>query len=325
VVEGNFDVIALHQAGFDETVAPLGTALTDRQVDTLRHLASRVVLCLDGDRAGRTAAIKDIALLVAAGVESRVVELPEGDDPDSFVRKHGAEALEGKIAHAPPGVDYFLHEIFGRSDRSVERRTLAVKEAAQLLAQVADEVRRDILIDQFAKGLDVEPRVLRKAMGDGRSSPSGVMTPPVTVPKRHLPPAKELKLLQILADHPELHPLADQLGVRSLLTDARLRDMYSASQAGRSVPEYVPAELMDVVAGKSGEFKNLEDPARTLTETVRSVQGDHLVSEINDIKRRQQDAVREGNHSLARELAMRLLETQSKADALRRRPEEGSR
>jgi hypothetical protein len=82
---------------------------------------------------------------------------------------------------------------------------------------------------------------------------------------------------------------------------------------------------MDVVADSLGHFKNIEDPARTLTEMVRSLQSDHLLKEIEDLKRRQKDAARHGQVDEARALGMRLLETQRKAEALARRPEEGSR
>ena len=309
VVEGNFDVIALHQAGFAETVAPLGTALTERQVETLRRLTPRVVLCLDGDRAGRAAALKDIALLVAAGVESRIVDLPDGDDPDSFVRAHGAEALEKKIAGAPLGVDFFLFAIWGGTNRSAETKAQAIREAADLLSKVPDDTRKAILVHQFAQGLDVDAGVLRRAIG----APQRMIAPPVRPQKPQLPPAKELKVIQLLWDHPELFDLADQLGVRSLLTDVRLRDMYSASHAGRPVHESVPADLMDVVTGSAGEFKNIPDPASTLKDAVRSLERDHLQTQIRDIDRRFKDAVREGNSALARELSMLLVQTQRKA------------
>src|SRR6185436_712953 len=132
----------LHQAGFAEAVAPLGTALTAEQVEKLQRLAPRVVLCLDGDKAGRAAALKDIPLCVAAGLDTRVAALPDGEDPASFVRKHGAAALEELIGKALPAVDYFVDQLWYRSDRSVDSRTRALREAAPLIASVYDETKR---------------------------------------------------------------------------------------------------------------------------------------------------------------------------------------
>src|SRR5690606_12012547 len=76
LVEGNFDVISMHQAGMTETVAPLGTALTEEQVELLRRLAETIVLLYDGDRAGRAATLKALRLLVAGGVEVRIAPTP---------------------------------------------------------------------------------------------------------------------------------------------------------------------------------------------------------------------------------------------------------
>src|SRR5262249_34897179 len=148
LVEGNFDVIALHQAGFSETVAPLGTALTEHQVDILRKLTPSVVLCFDGDKAGRAATLRAIPLLVAAGVEARVLRLPDGEDPDTFVRGKGAPALEALVAGARTAVEHFLDEVWYRTDRSADRRAAALHEGAPLIASVGDEVKRDIIVGQ---------------------------------------------------------------------------------------------------------------------------------------------------------------------------------
>ena len=315
VVEGNFDVIALHQAGFAETVAPLGTALTDRQIETLRLLAPRVVLCLDGDKAGRNATLKDIGPLVTAGVDARVVGLPAGEDPDSFVRKHGAPALEELIQRAQPALGYFLHEVFGGSDRSADRRAQVVREVAPLLAKLDDGPKRDILVGELAQGLDVDARVVRRAMAGHEVSvgaPAAVSGPRAAGPV----PSKELKIIAILADHPDLMALAEKEDVGSLLTDGRLRDMYSAARSGRSLWEVAP--FKEVL---SGEFKSLPHPSRALFEAIRMLRSERLEATVRQLQTQLNDAQRRGDATLARELSLRVLETRNKADALKR-PEE---
>src|SRR5690606_6568821 len=91
--EGNFDLLALHQAGFVNVVAPMGTALTETQVRLLRRFTDRVVLLFDGDRAGRKAVRAAHPILQQAGMTVAVVTLPEGEDPDSYLRVRGADAL----------------------------------------------------------------------------------------------------------------------------------------------------------------------------------------------------------------------------------------
>ncbi len=168
LVEGNFDVIALHQAGFSESVAPLGTALTPQQIELLRRLAPSITLCLDGDRAGKQAALKNIPLLVAAGVEARVAELPDGDDPDSLVRRDPARFGE-LLDRARPAIEYFLDQLWHRTDRSATHRANAVREAAPLLASIGDRIKRDIVVDQFATALAVPAQVVRRAMAEAGS------------------------------------------------------------------------------------------------------------------------------------------------------------
>lgn len=336
LVEGNFDVIALHQAGFRETVGPLGTALTEKQVDVLRLLAPMVVLCLDGDAAGRNAALKDLPALMAAGVETRVAPLPEGEDPDTFVRKHGPEAFETLIARAQPAVEYFIHEVWGRSDRSSDRRARALREAAPVVARISDEARREIVIGELAAALDVDPRVVRRAVATSAEAPRRGNAPPKPPVPAHAgrpvpvgptppPPPKELKILAILADHPDLVEVAEREGARELLTDPRLRDMYSAARGGRSFAEWAtPQELSDVVITEvlSGQYKSLADPARALIDALRNLRRDRLAAAVEDLDRRIKDAERRGDRVLARELVKRMIETRNEADRLRRRPEE---
>ena len=93
VVEGYFDAVALHQAGLTHTVATLGTALTAEHIQVLRRFASKVVLLFDPDQAGVRAALRGLDLFVNSGLGVKVVTLPAGEDPDTYVRKEGPEAF----------------------------------------------------------------------------------------------------------------------------------------------------------------------------------------------------------------------------------------
>jgi DNA primase len=106
VVEGYLDCIALHQAGFANAVAALGTAFTADQARELRKVCATVFVCFDADGAGRTATAKTIDLLIDAGCRVRVVDLPAGDDPDSYVRAHGAPAFGALLDGAVEDVQF---------------------------------------------------------------------------------------------------------------------------------------------------------------------------------------------------------------------------
>jgi DNA primase len=283
-----------------------------------------VVLCLDGDKAGRAAALRAIPLLVAAGVDARVVVLPDGEDPDSFVRGRGAAALEALVARAPTAIDHFLDEIWYRSDRSAEARAAALRAGAPLIAAVTDEVKRDIVIQQFARALDVEPRIVRMAMAKTTAPPV-----PVAGPGRPslAPPSAELNVFAILADHPDLLTDAEHLGIRSLLTDARLRDMYSRRLSGQSFLDAAPQELSDHVARAvlSGAYADIPNPRRALGDAVRFLELGRLDVEDRRLERAIKDANRRGDTSLERELVMKRVETRKHAEDLKRRPEEEPR
>jgi DNA primase len=329
LVEGNFDVIALHQAGFVETVAPLGTALTAEQVDTLRRLAPAVVLCLDGDKAGRAAALRAIPLLQAAGVTTKVVALPDGEDPDSFVRKEGAAALDERVAAALPAVDYFLDQLWFRTDRSADARAAALREAAPLIAAVSDELKRDLIVQQFARALDVDPRLVRGAASRGPSPASEPIQqiPQVGPATTSPPPSAELKIFAILADHPDLLEDADQLGIRSLLTDSRLRDMYSRRLAGQSFLDAAPPDISALVAKEvfSGAYAKVSNPRQTLHDAVRMLRSQTLEQEQDALSRAIHDAQRRGDNALVKQLFQRQIQTRNQAGQLKRRPEEDPR
>ena len=125
VVEGYLDCIALHVAGFPNAVAALGTAFTPEQAALVRKYTRRVFLCFDADAAGHAATVKSLAVLKEAEVAARIVQLPPGDDPDSFVRREGAPALQALLDASPLGVQFEV-------DRELERIESGFTTAAEI-------------------------------------------------------------------------------------------------------------------------------------------------------------------------------------------------
>ncbi|WAJ31479.1 DNA primase [Antarcticirhabdus aurantiaca] len=152
VVEGYVDAIMLHQYGFEHAVAPLGTALTDRQLELLWKSVPEPILCFDGDAAGTKAAHRaaEVALpLLKPGQSLRFVMLPTGKDPDDVVRDGGAEAFNRVLEGARPLADLlWMRETAGASFDTPERRADLEKRLKSLVRQVGDEsVRRHYLQD----------------------------------------------------------------------------------------------------------------------------------------------------------------------------------
>lgn len=336
LVEGNFDVVSLHQAGFDEAIAPLGTALTEQQVGKLRRLTKEVVLLYDGDQAGRAATLKSLEVFVAADVHVRIAELPLGSDPDSVVTQGGAQALAAILQRAQPGIEYFANEVWARSDRSSDGYADALAQAARIVQKVADPVKRDLITGTLAAAMSIDPGLVRRAMGRnghprGHRPEAHPHAPPnMTVdmsadvsgrgprprgPARP-PPRDELELLALLDEHRQLFAAADAQDVVSLLTDERLRDMYFAARQGADVLTVAPDDIRPLVARRlmSGSFANVTDPNHTLLEIADQLRVGQRRRELESLKQRAAEANRRGDKELERQLFRQILAAKKKVN-----------
>jgi DNA primase len=208
VVEGYMDVIALHQAGFANVVATLGTAFTERQMDQLWLLAPEPIICFDGDRAGEAAAARAIDRMLPVlreGHSFRFAFLPQGSDPDDLVRNQGAGALARCLSEARPLIDIlWQRECAGHNLDTPERRAALEERLEQLLAtidntRVRDHYRRDVKSRLFALWRDIGKRSTAPAKSSP-PTPSGKSGP------RPLPSAHgfAITIILALAHHPSL-------------------------------------------------------------------------------------------------------------------------
>ncbi len=158
LVEGNVDVISLHARGLRSSVAPMGTALTADQVNLLRRFAgteASAVLLFDGDEAGRAAVLKSQPSLAEGGLGAKVVLLPPGDDPDSFVRREGAGALTARIEAAQGLVEHLIDEAAGAGGADERSKARAIQSLAGVLAQVRSPLERELYRKRVASRFDV--------------------------------------------------------------------------------------------------------------------------------------------------------------------------
>jgi DNA primase len=155
VVEGYMDVIALHQAGLPIAVATLGTATTPEHTEVLFRAAPDVVFCFDGDRAGRAAAWKALESALPRlrdGRQAYFLFLPDGEDPDSLVRKEGKQGFEKRIKEAMPLSDYFFSELSHDVDMaSLDGRARLAERVRPLLGKLPDGAFRDLMAQELEK------------------------------------------------------------------------------------------------------------------------------------------------------------------------------
>jgi DNA primase len=167
LVEGYFDVVRLVLAGIESVVAPLGTALTDDQAAMIARQTKNVFLLYDSDTAGQKATFRAGDLLLAQGVSVRVVTLPDGEDPDTFVDSHGGAALE---AHIDAAVDVFDRkvQILERQGwfADLHRRRRAIDRLLPTIRVTADPLTRDMYIARASEASGVDRTVLAREAGE---------------------------------------------------------------------------------------------------------------------------------------------------------------
>ena len=210
VVEGQVDVLTMAESGFGETVAPMGTALTEDQCALLKRFTPHVVLVYDGDDAGRAAALKAIPLLLRAGLSGQVVHLPDGEDPDTFLQKHGHEALEKQIQDALPLFDAWTQNAMREFDGSVPARAAVAQKVAPMYALLNSTEERDLYRRQLARNLGALESDIRRWMSSqpspSRREVSPHERPQLSASQYGRAPTLEKKILQLILHHPELLP-----------------------------------------------------------------------------------------------------------------------
>jgi len=175
VCEGNFDLVMLHQAGFENSVAPMGTALTLAQAKLLRRFAERVVCVFDGDNAGRKAVRAAFPVFREAGVSAKVVTLPKGDDPDTYLRARGVDAFRGLVDNAPGIVEHLIDDSADTAGADPQARAAAVAALGPLLGAIENEVERSLYVERVARrfaigDVDLVRRTLRQGFLAARAA-----------------------------------------------------------------------------------------------------------------------------------------------------------
>jgi DNA primase len=161
LTEGYTDVISMHQAGIENVVASSGTSLTEDQIKLIKRFTDNITILYDGDEAGIKAALRGLELMASQDVNIRVVLLPDGDDPDSFLHKKGSAALREFIRDNKKHFLQFKTEVLMReAGTDPLKRADVIREVVNTLALVPDIIRRSVLLKEVSRLLDVQEQVL---------------------------------------------------------------------------------------------------------------------------------------------------------------------
>ncbi len=159
-VEGYLDVIRLHENGFTETVAPCGTSLTSEHLKMVMRYANTAILLFDGDSAGKNAALKHAHLLLPYPLESYIINLPDGEDPDTFILKQGKKGLEDLLYNKVPALDYLVQHTIKNLPDTIQGRMQGLEELLPTLHQIKDPKRQQITLVTIGERMKIPTEIL---------------------------------------------------------------------------------------------------------------------------------------------------------------------
>lgn len=161
LVEGNLDVVTMHQLGVKNVVASCGTALTEEQVRLIHRFTSNLTIMYDADSAGLHAAEKATALALPEGMNVRIVVLPEGDDPDSFGRSHTLSEVQEYIAsHEQDFISFKTDRLLVQSEGDPYRKAALINDVADLISLIPDAVQRSVYVQEASSKFGIEQQII---------------------------------------------------------------------------------------------------------------------------------------------------------------------
>jgi DNA primase len=201
IVEGYLDLISLWNAGICNVVATLGTALTREHLELLRRYTLDVVALFDPDEAGKKALDRSLELFLSMNMHAKALILPEGCDPDDYVKKYGKEKLDKLIELAPAISDYYIENVLGNGKTFEENRDL-VKTATEFIGKIGDEIERNLFIKRVAEKLGIPQELLKKEIHkkDVQLKPKGGSQKKTI--DAHIDPV-EVHLIRLLLEYPQ--------------------------------------------------------------------------------------------------------------------------
>jgi len=290
--EGYMDVITMHQAGFTQAVASLGTAFTTGQASLLRRYADEVLLAYDSDGAGTKAALRAIGILREAGLTGKVISFAPYKDPDEFIKAEGAEAFEKRLKEAENSFFFELRIMEREFDlNDPAGRTRFQREIAKKLCDFSEEAERVNYLEAAAEKYHIGHDVLRRMVADSAAQ-IGLIRP-VERPKSGIQPKKTAEdgakkaqrlLLTWITDRPELFPKIGKYITAEDFTDELYRkaaeELFKELREGKSDPagiidlfaeEERQSEIAELFNTKLAQLEGKSEEEKALNDIVYAV------------------------------------------------------
>lgn len=254
LVEGYMDVVGVHNLGVTNVIASLGTAFTQRQAQLLRRICDVAIVAYDMDRAGREATRRAIAIARESGLKLRIATLPDGKDPDEYIKQHGAKAWEDVIAMAQNVLDYRLDEIIASHDATTaDGKNTIVQEFIPEILQTDNAITIDSYLRRLATRLRMNENIVRSeaqkiAKAQAKNvyiAPAGNRTEATDAPRVTADPAEDDAMHLLFSGSAQRRELLDQLTTEDFtdplwknifaFLQTTANDTVNAAQIGREI------------------------------------------------------------------------------------------
>ena len=329
VVEGYFDQMALHRAGFENSVATCGTALTPEHAKLLKRYTDRLIMLFDQDKAGRMATLRSMDTLLPAGISVAVVTLKEGSDPDSFIAENGSEAMQARLDAAQPILEYYIDLTLEQCGESVEGRARAVEAIAGKLSLLKSDIEKDLYIKAVSERIGLDASLLRnRSVATQRSAPKPApgKTPSSLPTDKIAPKVPEAivraqgNMLRLILDKKVLPTVIDLESIEQLFPDDRFKEIavliVNLSIDGQEVDSgrlhaKLDPEAMELLASieSAGAEDLIEDPEEIFAGCRSTTKKYSYKLQSEKLKKMMEQAMQDGDSSLSSELQKQYIES----------------
>ena len=317
LVEGYFDQMRAVQHGVEYVVATCGTALTAKQASMLRNHAETAILIFDSDSAGRSAAEKGFDILLEHGMNVKIVVLPDGQDPDSFIQEQGAESFLEKIRNAKPFMESYIDALVRESPgQTPADKVKMANQILPLLAKIKNTVERSAWLEKFTSKTNIDDRTFLKELSKAltQNQPRMAETKSELAPllnlEKHLVHLilsdKETAQMVLLEVDPE--DFSDPVLKNIAQTCRQKIDNDEDLRIDQLLGQTEDPETRNVLSRLGLESVEFESPERTMKDCIGKFKNIHLKSKIKDLKLQRLDAAKAGQVERSQELQAQLRE-----------------
>lgn len=323
IVEGYMDLISLHQHGITNTVASLGTALTINQARLLKRYVNKVIISYDADVAGQTATLRGLEILRNAGFDVKVLKVPQGKDPDEFVRNNGKDAFLRLVDNALPLIEYRIKKAAeGINLRDNNELVKYGERFAEILADL-NPIEKDVYIKKISEETSIKEQaiydLLSQVMAKDQKENNFMNKKEDYGTKLYVEPGylkAERTLIKLMFEDEYFDELREVIKVGDFVLDSHNK-IYSLILQGKNedtnnIISYLESRCDDVESSKElikikeQEILDFTDKDRVIKDYMQEVHSYKLKKKIDDLKKKQSVLEREGKFQETIEIAMEL-------------------